>query len=137
MSAIPVKEAIVNELKKADADFVCLNFANSDMVGHTGIYDAIKKAVETVDECVKQVTETAIASGYRVMITADHGNADYAVNPDGSANTAHSMNDVPCFVYAPGFSNIKNGRLADIAPTLLKMMEMEIPEDMTGNVLIL
>lgn len=136
MSAFLVKDAIVEELKKQDTDFVCLNFANGDMVGHTGIYEAILKAVNTVDQCVKEVVTTARDNGYEVMIIADHGNADYVVNNDGSPNTAHSLNPVPCILVSNRFEKINNGILADVAPTLLKMMDMEIPEDMTGKVLV-
>lgn len=136
MSAFLVKDAIVEELKKQDTDFVCLNFANGDMVGHTGIYEAILKAVNTVDQCVKEVVATARENGYEVMIIADHGNADYVVNNDGSPNTAHSLNPVPCILVSDRFEKINNGILADVAPTLLTMMGMEIPEDMTGKVLV-
>ncbi len=136
MSAYIVADALVNELSKKEHDFICLNFANGDMVGHTGIYDAILKAVKAVDENVKNVVETAIANDYTVLIIADHGNADYAVNPDGSPNTAHSLNPVPCILINSDFKKIKNGILADVAPTLLKIMEMEIPTEMTGNILV-
>jgi len=136
MSAFQVKDAIVEELKKQETDFVCLNFANGDMVGHTGIYEAILKAVEAVDQCVNEVVTTARENGYEVMIIADHGNADNAVNADDSPNTAHSLNPVPCIVVSDRFEKVNNGILADVAPTLLKMMGMDIPEDMTGKVLI-
>jgi len=136
MSTFLVKDAIVKELKKQEADFVCLNFANGDMVGHTGIYEAILKAVNAVDQCVKAVVEIARANDYDVLIIADHGNADFAVNPDGSVNTAHSLNPVPCILVSDRFSEIKNGILADVAPTLLTLMGMDIPEEMTGKVLI-
>jgi 2,3-bisphosphoglycerate-independent phosphoglycerate mutase len=136
MSAFQVKDAIVEELKKQETDFVCLNFANGDMVGHTGVYEAILKAVEAVDQCVNDVVTTAQENGYEVMIIADHGNADNAVNKDDSPNTAHSLNPVPCIIVSDRFDKVSNGILADVAPTLLKMMEMEIPEDMTGKVLI-
>ncbi len=137
MSAPKVKDAIIPELQKAEASFICLNFANGDMVGHTGVYEAISRAVTAVDQCVKEVVETARASGYNVLIIADHGNADNAVNPDGSANTAHSLNPVPC-IYVSGNKNLKlkNGILADVAPTLLSEMELEIPAEMTGKILI-
>jgi len=136
MSAYLVKDAIVEELNKKEVDFVCLNFANGDMVGHTGIYEAILKAVEAVDNCVKEVVETAKSNGYDVMIIADHGNADNAVNVDGSENTAHSLNPVPCILVSDRKCKLKNGILADVAPTILFNMGMEIPEEMTGNVLI-
>ena len=136
MSAYKVKDAIVEELNKQEADFICLNFANGDMVGHTGIYEAILKAVEAVDSCVKEVVETAKSNGYDVLIIADHGNADNAVNTNGSPNTAHSLNPVPCILVTDKKCQLKNGILADVAPTILFNMGMEIPEDMTGKVLI-
>lgn len=137
MSAPLVKEKIVAELNKKSADFVCLNFANGDMVGHTGVYEAIYKAVQAVDQCAKEVVGAARANGYDVIIIADHGNADNAVNEDGSANTAHSLNPVPC-IYVGDNKNatIENGILADVAPTLLSIMGLEIPTEMTGKVLI-
>ena len=122
-------------LKKGEADFMCLNFANPDMVGHTGVYDAVVKAVETVDSCVKQVVETGLPLGFSFIIIADHGNADYVINADGSPNTAHTTNPVPCFLIDNDYKAIKNGKLGDIAPTILKMMGVEIPADMTGEVL--
>ncbi len=137
MSAPEVKNAIVSELKKGEVDFVCLNFANGDMVGHTGDYNAISTAIKAVDQCVKEVVEAARASNYNVMIIADHGNADNAVNEDGSANTAHSLNPVPC-IYVSDNKDLKvnNGVLADVAPTLLSEMGLEVPAEMTGKVLI-
>jgi 2,3-bisphosphoglycerate-independent phosphoglycerate mutase len=135
MSAFLVKDAIVEELKKQEADFICLNFANGDMVGHTGVYEAILKAVEAVDKCVHEVVDTAKANGYEVLIIADHGNADNAINPDGSPNTAHSLNPVPCILVSERFKKINNGILADVAPTILAMMGMDIPKEMTGKVL--
>jgi 2,3-bisphosphoglycerate-independent phosphoglycerate mutase len=136
MSAPLVKDAIVAELKKQETDFVCLNFANGDMVGHTGVYSAITKAVETVDKCVSEVVETAKANGYEVIIIADHGNADYAVNDDGSENTAHSLNPVPFIVVSDKYKTANNGILADVAPTILNMMGIDIPSEMTGKVLV-
>jgi 2,3-bisphosphoglycerate-independent phosphoglycerate mutase len=137
MSAPEVKDAVVAEIKKQKFDFICLNFANADMVGHTGIYDAIKKAVETVDGCVKEVTEAALDNGYSVLITADHGNADYAFNDDGSPNTAHTTNPVPLWLLDNDYKQLKDGgRLADLAPTILHMMGIKAPEDMTGNILV-
>ena len=118
MSAIEVKDAIVAELNNQDADFVCLNFANGDMVGHTGVYEAIWKAVETVDKCVGEVVQTARENGYSVMIIADHGNADNALNEDGSVNTAHSLNPVPCILIDDDYKKVNDGILADVAPTL-------------------
>ncbi len=136
MSAIEVKDAIVKELKNGEPDFVCLNFANGDMVGHTGVFEAIKKAIETVDGCLKEVVEAAKENSYNALIIADHGNADNAVNPDGSPNTAHSTNPVPCILVSDEYKKINDGILADVAPTLLKIMNVDIPEDMTGKVLI-
>ncbi len=137
MSAPKIKDAIIPELYKGEVDFVCLNFANGDMVGHTGNYEAITKAITAVDSCAKEVVEAARANNYNVLIIADHGNADNAVNPDGSPNTAHSLNPVPC-IYVSNNKNLKlsNGVLADVAPTLLSEMGLEIPKEMTGNVLI-
>jgi 2,3-bisphosphoglycerate-independent phosphoglycerate mutase len=106
------------------------------MVGHTGVYAAIKEALKTVDYCVKEVTETAIAKGYTIMLTADHGNADFVVNDDGSPNTAHSCNPVPCFLINSDYKKITDGKLCDIAPTLLTLMGIEVPKEMTGTVLI-
>jgi 2,3-bisphosphoglycerate-independent phosphoglycerate mutase len=137
MSAPLVRDLIVPELLSQTADFVCLNFANGDMVGHTGVYEAIYKAITAVDACVKEVVEAAQKGGYDIMIIADHGNADNAVNDDGSANTAHSLNPVPC-IFVSEDKNVKlnNGILADVAPTLLNVMGLEIPGEMTGKVLI-
>ncbi|MCT4637036.1 MAG: 2,3-bisphosphoglycerate-independent phosphoglycerate mutase [Bacteroidales bacterium] len=136
MSAYLVKEEIVNELNKGETDFVCLNFANGDMVGHTGIYEAILKAVKAVDTCVEEVVETATANGYTTIIIADHGNADFAVNNDGSPNTAHSTNPVPIIVVSDKIKEVNDGILADIAPTILKIMDVNIPDEMTGKALV-
>jgi len=136
MSAPEVTEKVTTALETEKYDFVCLNFANSDMVGHTGIYDAIIKAVETVDKSVGEVITTAKNHGYSVFLTADHGNSDNAVNPDGSPNTAHSLNKVPAYIIHKGVNKMRNGRLSDIAPTLLRMMNLDIPEEMTGKPLI-
>jgi 2,3-bisphosphoglycerate-independent phosphoglycerate mutase len=137
MSAYDIRDAIVPELENETADFVCLNFANGDMVGHTGVYDAIYKAVMTVDECVKDVVTAAKKGGYDVLIIADHGNADNTINEDGSPNTAHSLNPVPCiWVTENKEASIQNGVLADVAPTLLKIMGIDQPEDMTGKALV-
>jgi 2,3-bisphosphoglycerate-independent phosphoglycerate mutase len=136
MSAYEVTDAIVEELQKNQPDLVILNFANSDMVGHTGVYSAIQEAVETIDKCVERVATTARSLNYSVMITADHGNSDNAVNADGSPNTAHSMNPVPVFLLDDQIKNIKEGKLADIAPTLLTVMGLNIPEEMTGDILV-
>ncbi len=142
MSAIELTDAIIREMKHPSSegegkpDFICLNYANPDMVGHTGVYNAIIKAVETVDTCLKRVVETGIQSGYSFIIIADHGNADIAINPDGSPNTAHSTNPVPCILIDNEFKKINNGKLADIAPTILTLMQIAIPMEMNGNVLI-
>jgi 2,3-bisphosphoglycerate-independent phosphoglycerate mutase len=136
MSAPEVASLLVDELKKQKHDLIILNFANGDMVGHTGIYEAISKAVKTVDNCVKQVVETAIANNYDAMIIADHGNADYAVNPDGSPNTAHSLNPVPNIFISKRFKSVQPGILADVAPTILRAMGIEVPKEMTGKILI-
>ncbi len=136
MSAYEVKDAIVQELGKEEASLVVLNFANGDMVGHTGIYEAIQKAVKAVDECVGEVVGAATAHGYEVVIIADHGNADYAVNPDGSPNTAHSLNPVPIIVVSGRVATVEKGILADVAPTILKLMGLPQPPEMTGRALV-
>jgi len=132
MSALEVTAAIVPELQKGEVDFVCLNFANADMVGHTGVYSAVTRAVETVDACLKKVVEAGIASGYSFIIIADHGNADYMINPDGSPNTAHTTNPVPCILVDRDIKKINDGKLADIAPTLLQLMNIPVPAEMDG-----
>ena len=137
MSAYLVKDLIVDELKKKETDFVCLNFANGDMVGHTGIYEAITRAVEAVDSCVNEVVETAKANGYEAIIIADHGNADNAINADGSENTAHSLNPVPFILISDRFKSVQDGVLADVAPTILSLMGISTSEEMTGKNLII
>ncbi len=136
MSAYEVKDKLVEALNSQKFDFICLNFANGDMVGHTGIYEAIEKAVKAVDECVADVVETAKANGYEVVMIADHGNADNAVNEDGTPNTAHSLNPVPIVVVSDRVKSVKDGILADVAPTVLKMMGLEQPAEMTGEALV-
>jgi len=136
MSAPQVAEALVAELGKQKFDFIALNFANGDMVGHTGVWDAIFKAVRTVDTCVRQVVEAAKANGYEVVIIADHGNADNAVNPHGSPNTAHSLNPVPIIVVSDRVASVESGVLADVAPTVLKLMGIAQPSEMTGHALV-
>lgn len=136
MSAYEVKDKIVAELHKAETDFVCLNFANGDMVGHTGVYEAITKAVEAVDECVGEVVDAARKNDYEVVIIADHGNADNAVNADDSPNTAHSLNAVPIVVVSDRYKKVDKGILADVTPTILKIMGLEKPEAMTGKPLV-
>ena len=136
MSAFEVKDSVVKAIREDKPDFICLNFANGDMVGHTGVYGAIEKAVMTVDECVGEVVKAARENKYDVLIIADHGNADNAVNPDGSPNTAHSLNPVPCILVTSDYQEIGDGILADVAPTLLHIMGVERPEEMTGKVLV-
>ena len=136
MSAYPVRDAVVKAINSERFDFICLNFANGDMVGHTGVYKAIMKAVTTVDECVGEVVKAATGKNYDVLIISDHGNADYAVNEDGTPNTAHSLNPVPCILVSDDYKSIKDGILADVAPTLLAIMGIEIPKEMTGKVLV-
>ena len=136
MSAKEIVSLIVPELEQSTADFVCLNFANPDMVGHTGDYDAIIKAVETVDQCTKEVVEAGLKSDYAYLIIADHGNADFTINDDGSPNTAHTTNLVPCFLINSNSKSINSGKLGDIAPTILTLMGLNIPKEMTGHSLI-
>lgn len=136
MSAYEVKDAVVTELGKKKFDFICLNFANGDMVGHTGVYSAIQKAIVAVDDCVGQVVSSAESNGYDVIIIADHGNADFAVNPDGSPNTAHSLNPVPIYLLSNEYKKVEDGILADVAPTICKIMGIEAPGEMTGKVLV-
>ena len=138
MSAPEVTEKLVAVLKTGEKDMIILNFANGDMVGHTGVYSSICKAVECVDRCVREVVETAIASGYAVLLTADHGNADNALNEDGSPNTAHSLNTVQFIAINAGdeVKKVKDGKLADVAPTILKLMGIPQPAAMTGESLI-
>lgn len=137
MSALEVTEAVVKQINTTHPDFICLNFANADMVGHTGVWEAVIKAVETVDSCVEKVVNSALENGYTIFLTADHGNADYEINEDGTPNTAHTLNPVPLFIIDKNWKgNIKPGKLGDIAPTILKMMQLDIPAEMTGNILI-
>ncbi|MDB2656460.1 2,3-bisphosphoglycerate-independent phosphoglycerate mutase [Crocinitomicaceae bacterium] len=137
MSALEVRDAIVNEIKEKQPNFICLNFANPDMVGHTGDYTAIQKAVETVDGCLRDVVETGKSLGYEFIVIADHGNADYAINDDGTPNTAHSLNPVPVVMVTEDASvQLKDGILADVAPTILQRLGIEQPEEMNGTPLI-
>jgi 2,3-bisphosphoglycerate-independent phosphoglycerate mutase len=136
MSAEGITDAIIPEITHKTANFICLNFANTDMVGHTGVFEAVIKAAETVDRCVERVTTAALANDYIVFITADHGNADYMINEDGSPNTQHSLNLVPYFIIDNQWhGKVHPGKLADIAPTLLKLMGYDVPPEMTGNLL--
>lgn len=137
MSAYDITNAIVPELENETADFICLNFANTDMVGHTGVFEAAVKAAETVDKCIEKVATTAYEHDYVVFILADHGNSDVMINPDGTPNTQHSTNLVPFIVMDKDHTwNLKPGKLGDVAPTILKAMDIEIPEIMTGDILI-
>jgi len=136
MSAAELTDKILPEIAAESADFICLNFANADMVGHTGIFNAVVKAVETVDACVAKIVTLAIEHGYTIFLTADHGNADYLINEDGSPNTAHTLNLVPLFVIDKEWrGKLVPGKLADIAPTILTFMGIPIPSQMTGNIL--
>ncbi len=137
MSAYEVKGKLVDAIKSREYDFIVVNYANGDMVGHTGVYEAIEKAVKAVDECVKDTVEAAKAADYEVIIIADHGNADNAINADGTPNTAHSLNPVPCiYVTERKDAHVEDGRLADVAPTILKIMGIAQPPEMTGHALI-
>ncbi len=137
MSANELTAALLPEIAKQEAGFICINFANADMVGHTGVFSAVVKAVETVDKCVEQLVTAALANNYTIFLTADHGNADYMINPDGSPNTAHSMNPVPFFIIDKEWNSpITSGKLGDIAPTILHMMGIPIPKEMSGKILI-
>ena len=135
MSAYDLTNITIDEINKLP-DFICVNFANPDMVGHTGNYNAILKAIEVVDVCTQKVVEAAMDQNYIIMIIADHGNADFAINADGSPNTAHSLNPVPCFIINTTFKKMNNGILADVAPTILRLIGVEKPEEMTGKSLI-
>lgn len=136
MSAAEIRDAICKELPANHPDFVCLNFANPDMVGHTGVFEAVVKAVETADSCLQAVVETGLKEGYSFIILADHGNADFMINADGTPNTAHTTNLVPCILIDKDYKSIKDGKLGDVAPTILSILGVTIPEKMTGNVLI-
>jgi len=139
MSAPEVTTSIIEEIMSNHPDFVCLNYANPDMVGHTGDFDAVVKAVETVDSCLGELSEVALSEGYEIIIIADHGNSDYMVNEDGSPHTAHTTNLVPLIYVSNSkkYSDIKSGKLADIAPTILQIMDIKLPELMTGNALLI
>ncbi len=136
MSAAEITTAICAELQTGRPDFVCLNFANPDMVGHTGVFSAVVRAVETVDKCLKIVVECGIANGYSFIILADHGNADFMINEDGSPNTAHTTNLVPCILIDQDYHHIADGKLGDVAPTILALMNIPAPAIMTGQILV-
>ena len=136
MSAEELTHKLLPEIQKGEADFICLNYANADMVGHTGIFSAVVKAVETVDACVQKIVTAGLENGYTLLVTADHGNADFMINADGSPNTAHTLNLVPLFLIdKDGQGSIQSGKLGDVAPTILSIMGLPIPSEMTGNVL--
>ena len=136
MSANEVTGALLDDLEKRSPDFVCLNFANGDMVGHTGVYEAIEKAVRTVDACLGRIVPKAQSLGYDILIIADHGNADKAENADGTPNTAHSLNPVPIIAVTDQYKLVENGVLADVAPTVLQLMGLPKPDAMTGKGLL-
>lgn len=136
MSAMGITTAILAEMETGWADFICLNFANPDMVGHTGVFSAVVKAVETADKCAEMVVKKGLETGYSFIILADHGNSEYMINNDGSVNTAHTTNLVPCILVDNDYQHIADGKLGDVAPTILRLLGIEKPEIMTGNVLI-
>jgi 2,3-bisphosphoglycerate-independent phosphoglycerate mutase len=137
MSAFELTDQLIPEIMNRTADFICLNYANADMVGHTGIWDAAIKAVETVDQCVEKVVNAALANGYTVFLTADHGNSDYMINEDGSPNTAHTLNLVPFFIIDKEWKGkVEPGKLGDLAPTILTFMGLPVPREMSGNILV-
>lgn len=136
MSAAGITEAITKEMETGWADFICLNFANPDMVGHTGVFEAVVKAVETADKCAEEVVTKGLEHGYSFILLADHGNSEFMVNADGSVNTAHTTNLVPCILIDKDYKTIADGKLGDIAPTVLRILGVDIPAEMTGNVLV-
>jgi 2,3-bisphosphoglycerate-independent phosphoglycerate mutase len=137
MSAREVTATLLPDIASGEYAFICLNFANADMVGHTGVWDAAIKAAETVDDCVRQVVTAGLEQDYTIFLTADHGNSDFLVNEDGSPNTAHTLNPVPLFVISNSFKGtVKPGKLGDIAPSILTIMGLNIPKEMTGEVLV-
>eukprot|EP01012_Entosiphon_sulcatum_P022180 TRINITY_DN27094_c0_g1_i1.p1 TRINITY_DN27094_c0_g1~~TRINITY_DN27094_c0_g1_i1.p1 ORF type:complete len:508 (-),score=67.59 TRINITY_DN27094_c0_g1_i1:543-2066(-) len=136
MSAAGITEAITKEMETGWADFICLNFANPDMVGHTGVFEAVVKAVETADKCAEEVVTKGLEHGYSFILLADHGNSEFMVNGDGSVNTAHTTNLVPCILIDKDYKTIADGKLGDIAPTVLRILGVDIPAEMTGNVLV-
>ena len=138
MSAFGVKDAIVDAIRNETPDFICLNFANADMVGHTGVFRAAMLACEAVDTCVGEVISAALEKNYAIILTADHGNSDLEINEDGTPNTQHSINPVPVFYIDrdPAYTHIRSGKLGDIAPPLLTLMGIAIPQEMTGDILV-
>jgi len=136
MSANTITESIIEDINVNAPDFICLNFANPDMVGHTGVFEAVIKAVETVDQCTQRVVEAGLQKGYSFIILADHGNSEFMINEDGSPNTAHTTNLVPCVLIDKDYKNIKDGKLGDVAPTVLALLGVDIPAEMTGDVLV-
>ncbi len=137
MAAYDITNAIVPEIEKESADFICLNFANTDMVGHTGVMSAAIKAAEVVDSCAEKIINAALEHGYNVVILADHGNSDFMMNEDGSPNTQHTTNPVPFILAQKNIEwNVEHGKLGDIAPTILTLMGIEIPTEMTGNIIV-
>jgi len=138
MSAKGITALITEAINSKKPDFVCLNYANADMVGHTGDFQAAIKAVETVDACLSELVKTALDNHYHIIVIADHGNSDYMINPDGTPNTAHTMNPVPVIYVAENAGNYKvsAGKLGDIAPTVLRLLDIEVPVEMTGDNLI-
>jgi 2,3-bisphosphoglycerate-independent phosphoglycerate mutase len=137
MSAREITDKLIPEIENESADFICLNYANTDMVGHTGVFSAAITAAQTVDACVNRVVTAGLEHGYTIFLTADHGNADYMINEDGTPNTAHTLNLVPFFIIDKEWKGtVKNGKLGDLAPTILTVMGLPIPKEMSGNVLI-
>jgi 2,3-bisphosphoglycerate-independent phosphoglycerate mutase len=137
MSAVEITDQLIPEIEKGSADFICLNYANADMVGHTGVFQAAIRAVETVDACVKRVVTAALQNEYTILVTADHGNADFMINEDGSPNTAHTLNPVPLIFVDNNYQgHLSSGKLGDLAPTILHWMGLPLPAEMTGNCLI-
>ncbi|MFM7357957.1 MAG: 2,3-bisphosphoglycerate-independent phosphoglycerate mutase [Sediminibacterium sp.] len=137
MSALEITDQLIPEIENRSADFICLNYANADMVGHTGVFSAAIRAVETVDACVKRVVTAALDQDYTILVTADHGNADYMINEDGSPNTAHTLNPVPLIFVDKNYrGKLQTGKLGDLAPTILRWMQLPVPSEMSGKCLI-
>jgi len=136
MNANEVTKACIKEINNNQPDFICLNYANPDMVGHTGEIQAVINALETIDQNTQSLIESCIEKDYTIMIIADHGNAEYMINPDESPNTAHTKNKVPIFLINSNYNNISSGKLADVAPTILKIMNIDLPTEMRGKILV-